>query len=157
MQPAGGVGGAGGAHFFGDGSGESDYIMLHFALDFVNARDIEGGVLPQRLRCFARNLAGFRERLACGQFDFEPLQEAIFVGKDAAHFGARISGDQKTEYRSREAEVRSEEASDHAAAMRSRSASNSAEAFFAAPLNANQTSSSRKHVATAGQTLVKYR
>jgi hypothetical protein len=43
----------------------------------------------------------------------------------------------------------------HAAATRSRNASNSAEAFLAAPLNANQTSSSRKQVAIVGQTPVK--
>jgi hypothetical protein len=45
----------------------------------------------------------------------------------------------------------------HVAATRWRSASNSAEAFFAAPLNANHTNSSRTHVAIIGQTLVKYR
>ena len=45
----------------------------------------------------------------------------------------------------------------HAAAMRSRSASNSAAAFFAAARNANQTSNNSKHVATIGQALVKYR
>ena len=48
-------------------------------------------------------------------------------------------------------------AAGHSAPMRWRSASTSAKAFFAEPLNANQTSSSRKHVAIIGQMPVKYR
>jgi hypothetical protein len=53
--------------------------------------------------------------------------------------------------------VESPSASSYTAATRCCSASNSAEAFFAASLNANHTSRSRTHVASIGQTLVKYR
>ncbi len=93
MQPARSVGLAGGGHFLGDGGGEGDDVVLHFALDLVNARDVEGGMLAQRARGLRGNFAGLGQRFARGQFDGEPLLEAVLVAKDAAHFGPGISWD----------------------------------------------------------------
>ena len=92
MQPAGGVGVAGGGHFFGDGGGEGDDVVLDFALDFVDAGDVEAGVGAQGCGGFGWDFAGFGQGFARGQLHFEPLREAVFVGEDAAHFGARVAG-----------------------------------------------------------------
>ena len=91
MQPARSVGMAGGGHFFGDGGGEGDDVVLHFALDFVDARDVEAGVRAQGVRGFGGDFAGFGQRFARGQLDFQPLREAVFVAEDAAHLGPRVS------------------------------------------------------------------
>ena len=48
VQPARRVGLAGGSHLLSDGSSEGNDIVFHFALDFVNARDLESGMLAQR-------------------------------------------------------------------------------------------------------------
>ena len=91
MQPARSIGLAGGRHFLGDGGSERDDVVLYFALNFMNAGDVEGGVLAQGARGFRGNFAGLRQRFTRGQFDGQPLLEAIFVAKDAAHFGPGIS------------------------------------------------------------------
>ena len=64
VQPARGVGVAGGRHFFGDGGGEGDHVMLHARFNFVDAGDVERGVGAQGLRGVRWNFAGFSERLA---------------------------------------------------------------------------------------------
>ena len=67
--------------------------MLHFALDFVNARDVESGVRAQGARGVRGNFAGLGQGFARGQFHCQPLLEAVFVAEDAAHFGAGVAGD----------------------------------------------------------------
>ena len=57
MQPAGGFGMAGRRHAFGDSGGEGDHVVLHLALDLLDAADVEAGVLAQEARGVLGNLA----------------------------------------------------------------------------------------------------
>src|SRR5579883_3284489 len=65
--------------------------MLHLALDFVNAPDIEAGVRAQELRRLRRHHPQLRQRLRGRQLHLQPLLKFVLVAPDPAHFGPRIS------------------------------------------------------------------
>jgi hypothetical protein len=91
MQPARSFGIA---NRFLHGNREGDYVVADFCFDFVDARDIHAGALAQGSRGLARHHAGFSERFAGGQLDFQPFLKAIFIAPDAAHFRASVACDQ---------------------------------------------------------------
>src|SRR5262249_36013752 len=74
---------------------EGNDVMLHLALDFMDARDVEGGMGAQGFRSFLGNIADFGQSFGGGKLDLQPLGEAVFVREDLAHFRACVSGNQE--------------------------------------------------------------
>src|SRR5262249_58376312 len=66
VEPPGGLGLAGCRHLFGDRSGEGDDVVLHVALDFLDAAGVEGGVLLQSLGRLAGNFTHLGQGLGGG-------------------------------------------------------------------------------------------
>ena len=81
------------ADIFGDIGQEGDHVMLHFALDLVDPRDVELALGPDRCCCFLGHNAEFRERVGGVRFDLEPDLEFRFWLPDGNHFGAGIAWD----------------------------------------------------------------
>ena len=69
--------------------------MLHLLFDFVDAFDLEAGVLAQQARGLGGDYAQLGQRFGRRKFHFEPLLEAILVAPDPAHVGPRVSGNHK--------------------------------------------------------------
>ena len=67
--------------------------MLDLALDFLDAVDVEAGVLAQQPRCFRRHIVGFGQRFGRGQLHFQPLAILVFFAPDAAHLGPGVAFD----------------------------------------------------------------
>ncbi len=68
--------------------------MLHARFVLANLGHVHTRALAHPRRRFARNHAGFGQRLRRRQFDFKPLLKAIFVLPNAPHLCARITRDQ---------------------------------------------------------------
>jgi len=100
MQPARMLGDTGRGHLLGDGGGEGDDVVFGFALDRVDAIDIEARVFTQRKGGFCGDVADFGESLGGGELHFKPLREAVFVGENFAHLRACVAWDQKSGYKS---------------------------------------------------------
>ena len=100
MQPARRLGVPGASHGFGHRGGEGDDIVLHQLFDFVDAWDVETGVLAQQPRGLNGDDAQFGQRFGGGELHFEPLLEAVLVAPDPAHVGTCVSGNHKKTIRS---------------------------------------------------------
>ena len=75
---------------------EGDDVVLHFALDLVDALHIEDGLaaaLPDVLGGFLGDDTDFRQRIAGMGLDLEPDAKLCFGGPDGNHFRPRIAGD----------------------------------------------------------------
>jgi len=73
---------------------EGDDVVLHLALDFVDALYVEprlAAALPDRLRGLLRNDAEFRQCVAGMRLDLEPDAEFGLGRPDGDHFGPRIA------------------------------------------------------------------
>ena len=87
-----------GADDLGEMGQEGDDVVLGLALDLVDARDIEGGVLrlgPDRFRGVLRDHAEFGLRVRRMRLDLEPDPEARLRLPDRGHFRAGIAGDHR--------------------------------------------------------------
>jgi len=93
MKPPGGLGEAGGLDVFCYASSEGNDIVADFPLDFEDAFDGEGGVLPKEASSLLGDFTAFGEDFGGGEFDLEPLLEAVLVTPDSAHFRAGVAGD----------------------------------------------------------------
>jgi hypothetical protein len=88
-----------GADEFGQMGEEGDDVMLGDALDFVDARDIEGdmpGLFPDRFGGLLRDHADLGQSVAGMGFDFEPDAKARLRRPDRNHFGAGIAWDHRS-------------------------------------------------------------
>jgi len=77
---------------------ESDDVVLGFALDFVNAVDIEcrvAALFPDRCGGFLRDDAEVRKRIAGMGLDLEPDTEFRFRRPDGNHVGTGIARDHR--------------------------------------------------------------
>lgn len=92
MKPPGGLRKAGSLNAFGYACSESNDIVADFPLDFEDAFDGEGGVLPEEAGSLLGDFTAFGEDFGGGEFDLEPLLEAVLVAPDSAHFGAGVAG-----------------------------------------------------------------
>ncbi len=75
---------------------EGDDVVLGFALDFVDAGDIEArvpGLGPDRLGGLFRDHAKFGQRVRRMRLDLEPDLEARLRLPDGGHFRAGVAGD----------------------------------------------------------------
>ena len=75
---------------------EGDDVVLGLALDLVDARDIEGGVLglgPDRPGGLFRDHSQFRQGVRRMRLDLEPDPEARLRLPDGSHFRAGVAGD----------------------------------------------------------------
>src|SRR5216683_5855001 len=78
---------------------EGDDVVLGFALDLVDPRDVEGrvfGLGPDRLCGVLRNHAEFRLRIRRVRLDLEPDLEARLRLPDGGHFRAGVAGNHST-------------------------------------------------------------
>ena len=85
-----------GADDFGEVGQEGDDVMLGLALDLVDARDVEGGVLalgPDGLGGVLRDHAEFGQSVRRVCLDLEPDLEARLRLPDRGHFRAGVAGD----------------------------------------------------------------
>src|SRR5262245_21311865 len=85
-----------GADNLGEMSEESDDVVLDLALDFIDARDIEGRVLalgPDRLGCRFRDGAELSHGVGRVRLDFEPDPEARLRFPDRGHLRSGIARD----------------------------------------------------------------
>ncbi len=83
-----------GADDFGEVGQEGDDVVLGLALDLVDPRHVEGGVLrlgPDRLGGFLRDHAEFRQRIRRMRLDLEPDLEAGLRLPDRGHFRAGVA------------------------------------------------------------------
>ncbi len=81
---------------FGQVREEGDDIMLHLALDLVDAIDIEGrgaALLPDLGGGFFRDHAELGQRIGGMGLDLEPDAEFGFRRPDGGHLGACVTGD----------------------------------------------------------------
>ncbi len=79
-------------YFFRDRGEEGDDIVLHLALDFIDAGDLEIPAIPDGLRRLLRNEAELGHRLRRQGLDLEPDAESGFRLPDASHFGSAVAG-----------------------------------------------------------------
>ena len=91
VEPAGG---GGVAHGFADSHGESNDVVFNARFNFVDTVDVDFGARAQERDGFGGNLAGGGERFGGGEFDIEPLLEAIGVAPDMSHFLAGVAWNQ---------------------------------------------------------------
>ena len=85
-----------GADDFGEVRQEGDDVVVGFALDLVDARDVERRILglgPDRLRCLLRNHAEFSLRVRGVRLDLEPDLEACLGLPNGSHFRAGVARD----------------------------------------------------------------
>ena len=83
---------------FGEVGEEGDDVVLGLALDLVDPRHVEGGVLalgPDGFGGFLRDHAEFRQRVRRMRLDLEPDLEARLRLPDRGHFRAGIAGDHR--------------------------------------------------------------
>ena len=67
------------------GGGEGDHVVLRGALDLLDARGGEGGLLADVAGGLGRHDAGARHRVERGQFDRQPGLVPPLVAPDATH------------------------------------------------------------------------
>ena len=91
MQPA-----ALGADGLGHVRHEGDDVVLHLALDGVDAGHVERRAGADGLQRFAGDDAALGQDLGGGQLDPQPGRELVLLGPDAGHFGPGISWDQSS-------------------------------------------------------------
>ena len=87
-----------GADDFGQMGEEGDDVVLGLALDLVDPRDVEGGVLglgPDRLGGLLRDHAEFGLRVRRMRLDLEPDLEAGLRLPDGGHFRAGVAGNHR--------------------------------------------------------------
>src|SRR4051812_10242594 len=75
---------------------EGDHVMLNLALDLIDPRHVEFGVLaffPDLLRGFLRHHAQFGERVGGMRLDLEPDAEFGLGRPDRNHPVAGVTGD----------------------------------------------------------------
>src|SRR2546430_1167599 len=82
-----------GADVLGEARQERDHVVLHLALDLVDARDVEAALLPDRLGGFLGNDALGRERVAGMRLDLEPDAEPVLRLPDGAHLRPAVARD----------------------------------------------------------------
>ena len=83
-----------GADFLGDGSGESNHVVLYFGFDCLDAIQVEIAFFADSHGRRLRHQAYLGERFGGGDFDFEPGTELVLVTPDMSHLGTRITCDQ---------------------------------------------------------------
>ncbi len=89
-----------GAHDLGQMGEERDHVVLHFALDRVDARHIECGataLFPDGARGLFRDHAQFGQRVGGMGLDLEPDAEFRFRRPDRRHFGPGVALDHGSE------------------------------------------------------------
>ncbi len=74
VQPACRLGIADG---FAHGHRKRDDVVLHLGFQFIDARNINLGALPDRRRRFLWHLPGLGERIRCGDLNFQPSAETV--------------------------------------------------------------------------------
>ena len=87
-----------GADELGQVSEEGDDVVLHLALDLVDARGVEDGLrafLPDRRGGLARHHAELRQRRRRVRLDLEPDAEARLGRPDRHHLGTAVAGDHR--------------------------------------------------------------
>jgi hypothetical protein len=87
-----------GADDFGQMGEERDHVVMGFALDFVDPRDVERRVFslgPDRLRGFLGDHAEFSLRIRRMRFDLEPDLEAGLWLPNGSHFRTGVAGDHR--------------------------------------------------------------
>ena len=82
-----------GADRLGDRGEEGDDVVLHLALDRVDAGDVEGAALLHRLRHGFRDQPELGHGLGGQRLDLEPDAELGLRLPKASHLGAAIAGD----------------------------------------------------------------
>ncbi len=82
-----------GADMFGEVGEEGDDIVLGFALDLVDAGDLELAAFPNCLGGIGGDDAERDQRVHGVRLDLEPDLEAGFGFPDGNHLGAGIAGD----------------------------------------------------------------
>src|SRR5260370_4150144 len=82
-----------GADMLGEVGQEGDDVMVGFALDLVDARDLEFALLPDRARGRRRDDAQRGLGVTGMRLDLEPDAETVLRLPDRAHRGAAIAGD----------------------------------------------------------------
>src|SRR5690606_14134441 len=80
-------------HELGQRGEEGDDVVLHLALDLVDALDVEGATLPHRLGGLLRDDAQFGQRVAGVGFNLELDAEPGFGFPQRRHGGTRIAWD----------------------------------------------------------------
>ena len=91
-----------GADDLGEVGEEGDDVVLDLALDLIDARDVEFGVLalfPDRLRRVLRDDAELGHGVGGMRLDLEPDAELRLRRPDRRHLGAGIAGDQSRRFR----------------------------------------------------------
>src|SRR5690606_9667163 len=84
------------AHKLGKMGQEGDHVMLGYALDLVNARNVElrcAALFPDRPCCLLRNDAEIGQRVAGMCLDLEPDAESSLWRPDGDHFRAGVTRD----------------------------------------------------------------
>jgi hypothetical protein len=82
-----------GPHMLGDRGEEGDHVVLHFALDLVDAGDVEAAALPDRVRRMLGDLAKLGHRLGGIGLNPEPDAEFRLRLPEVSHFGAAVAWD----------------------------------------------------------------
>src|SRR5438045_4053532 len=82
-----------GADVLGEARQERDHVVLHLALDLVDARDVETAFVPDGLGRFLGDDALRRERVAGMRLDLEPDAEPVLRLPDGAHLGPAVARD----------------------------------------------------------------
>jgi len=74
---------------------ERDDVVLHLALDLLDAGHVEARPRADGLHRFARHDPPLGQHLARGQLDAQPGRELVLLGPEAGHFGAGVSGNHR--------------------------------------------------------------
>ena len=76
----------------GDAGDEGDDVVLDLPLDLLDAGDVEAGPRLDRGEGLGGHDAALDEHLGRGDLHLEPRGEAVLVGPEAGHLGARVAG-----------------------------------------------------------------
>jgi hypothetical protein len=80
-----------GADVLGDAGEEGDDVVFYFALDFIDARDVELALLPVLISGALWERAELRHRLHGERFDLKPEAVTALWPPKRHHFGACIT------------------------------------------------------------------